>query len=334
MAVAIPLLVIVGPTASGKSALALDLAERVGGEIVSFDSMQLYRGFEIGTASPTAAELARVPHHFIGEADPERPWTAGEYARQARPRIRAIAARGRVPVLVGGTGFYLRALLSGLSEAPPRVPAIRQRLRERVARRGPAALHRLLRRLDPQAAAGIAPRDAARIIRALEVRLASGRRLSEFWRQPPLPFAEAQPYLLGLDPPRAALYSRIDSRAAGMFQPPGIVEETRQLAARYGPRLPALAAHGYKQALDILHAASPPAQALLEAQREQRQYAKRQLTWLRRQVSARWLRGFGDDPAIQAEAWELVKRALADRPAPAASPPLTPPARKAYSPGG
>lgn len=299
----LPLLVVAGPTASGKSALALFLAQRSGGEIVSFDSMQLYRGFDVGTAKPSAAELARVPHHFISEADPERPWTAGEYARQARPRLRAIAARGRLPVLVGGTGFYLRALLEGLSEAPPRAPAVRERLRARLARRGPEALHCLLRRLDPEAAQRIAPRDAARVIRALEVRLASGRRLSEYWRAAPAPLLGARPRILGLDPPRAELYRRIDIRAAAMFRSPGIVEETRGLLARHNAELAVFQAHGYKQAVDILCGSATPDCALMDARLEQHRYAKRQLTWFRRQTPVHWLPGFGDDPAIQAQAW-------------------------------
>lgn len=306
-----PLVIVAGPTASGKSALALALARHWQGEIVSFDSMQVYRGFDIGTAKPGAEELAQVPHHFISEADPSEPLTAGEYARRARPRIRAIAARGALPVLVGGTGFYLRALLEGLAPAPPRSVAVRARLRNRAERRGPESLHRLLRRLDPVAAARIAPRDAARSIRALEVRLQSGRPLSEWWRIAAAePFAGVEPHFLGLNPPRAALYSRIDARAAAMFRTPGLVEETQALLATYPADLAVFEAHGYRQACDVLLRGAPRAQALAAAQQEQRQYAKRQMTWFRREPRMHWLAGFGDDPAIQAEALAWVRRRL------------------------
>ncbi|MGH9491573.1 MAG: tRNA (adenosine(37)-N6)-dimethylallyltransferase MiaA, partial [Terriglobales bacterium] len=216
---------VVGPTASGKTALAVALAQAFGGEVVSFDSMQMYRGFTIGTAQPGATEQGGVRHHFIGECDPRQPLTAGAYSREARPRILEILGRGRLPVLAGGTGLYLRALLEGLFTGPDLAPeaqaAMRQRLRARAARHGAASLHRLLERLDPAAAARIAPRDAARAIRALEVRLLTGRPISEWWaRHPPAPFAAVRPLLLGLAPPRAELYRRIDARARAMFCPP------------------------------------------------------------------------------------------------------------------
>ncbi len=311
-----PAVVIAGPTASGKTALALALAEALGGEIVSFDSMQLYRGFVIGAAQPTAAELARVPHHFIAECDPRQPLTAGEYSRQARLRIRAIVARGRLVVLVGGTGFYLRALLDGLFSAPPldatAQAQLRRRLRDRVARRGPAALHAILRRLDA-AAAGIAPRDAARTIRALEVRLLTGQPISRWWAEhPPEAFTGVRPLLLGLAPPRAELYRRIDLRAQAMFAPPpgrtGIVAETRALLQIYSSDLPVFAAHGYKQAVDILRGRADPAAALAEAQAEQRHYAKRQFTWFRRDPRVHWLPGFGGDAAVQRAALQWLQR--------------------------
>ena len=316
-AAAPPAVVIAGPTASGKTALALALAEALGGEIVSFDSMQLYRGFVIGAAQPTAAELARVPHHFIAECDPRQPLTAGEYSRQARLRIRAIVARGRRVGGVGGTGFYLRALLDGLFSAPPldaiAQAQLRRRLRDRVARRGPAALHAILRRLDAAAAAGIAPRDAARTIRALEVRLLTGQPISRWWAEhPPEAFTGVRPLLLGLAPPRAELYRRIDLRAQAMFAPPpgrtGIVAETRALLQIYSSDLPVFAAHGYKQAVDILLGRADPAAALAEAQAEQRHYAKRQFTWFRRDPRVHWLPGFGGDAAVQRAALQWLRR--------------------------
>ena len=258
-----------------------------------------------------------MPHHFIAECDPRRPLTAGEYSRQARPRIRAILARGRLPVLVGGTGFYPRPLLDGLFSAPPldamAQAQLRRRLRARVARRGPAALHAILRRLDAAAAAGIAPRDAARTIRALEVRLLTGQPISRWWAQHPAEaFTAIHPFLLGLAPPRAELYRRIDLRAQAMFAPPpgqmGIVAETEALLQVYSPDLPVFTAHGYKQAVDILCGGADPAAALAEAQAEQRHYAKRQFTWFRRDPRVHWLAGFGGDAAVQRAALEWLRR--------------------------
>ncbi len=297
------LVVVAGPTASGKTPLALYLAERLGSEIVNFDSMQMFRGFDLGTAKPTSAELARVPHHFIGEFAPEEDMTAGEYARRARPRLAEIAARGRLPVLVGGSGFYLRALLEGLSPLPAASPELRRRLR----RRSPERLHRLLVRLDAEAARRIAVRDAPKAIRALEVRCLTGRGLAAAWREHPRqPLPAVRALKLGLAPPRAALYERINRRAAAMFAG-GIQEETRRLLARYPAGLKLFAAHGYKQACDLLLRGAELPAALAEAQQEQRNYAKRQFTWFRRDAEIHWLAGFGDEPALQAAALEYAR---------------------------
>ncbi|MGH9535348.1 MAG: tRNA (adenosine(37)-N6)-dimethylallyltransferase MiaA [Terriglobales bacterium] len=314
-----PVVVIAGPTASGKTALALALAEALGGEIVSFDSMQLYRDFAIGAAQPAPEELARVRHHFIGECDPRQPVTAGEYSRMARPRILDVLARGRLPVLVGGTGFYLRALLEGLFAAPPLPLAqqtrMRARLRRRALLRGPASLHLLLRRLDPAAAARIAPRDAVRAIRALEVRLLTGRPISRCWAEhPPQPFRAVRPLQLGLAPPRAQLHARIEARAVAMFCPPpgarGILAETADLLRVYPEELAVFSAHGYKQAVDVLCRGADPSVALAEAQAEQRQYAKRQFTWFRRDPSRHWLAGFGADAVVRDAALDWLHRSL------------------------
>lgn len=305
-----PVLVVAGPTASGKTALALALALHFHGEIVNFDSMQVYRDLDVGTAKPTAEEMTRVPHHLIGEISPQEPCTAGEYARRGRQRLLKIAARGRLPVLVGGTGFYLRALLEGLFEGPPADEALRQRLRARVLQRGPEFLHRLLRRLDPDAAARIAPRDAAKAIRAIEVRLLTGKPMAQLWQErASQAFTPAQPVKLGLNPPRARLYQRIDERAAVMFAG-GIQEETRRLLARYPAGLRVFESHGYKQACDILLRGARTSDALAEAQQEQRNYAKRQWTWFRRDPRMHWLNGFGDDPTLQNEAIAWVEREL------------------------
>jgi len=305
-----PVLVVAGPTASGKTALGLFLAQHLQGEIVNFDSMQVYRDFDLGTAKPTPEEMAQVPHHLIGMASPETPFTAGEYARCARSVVEQISARGRLPILVGGTGFYLRALLDGLFEGPQADEGLRQRLRRHAQRWGPESLHRLLRRLDPEAAQRIAPRDAAKAIRALEVRIVTGKPMAQLWREhAPEAFTQADPIKIGLNPPRAQLYARIDRRAAVMFNG-GIQAETEGLLQRYPAHLRVFEAHGYKQAYDMLRRGVPLATALPEAQQEQRNYAKRQWTWFRRDPAMHWLDGFGDDPAIQTAALEWVKGEL------------------------
>ncbi len=301
-----PVLVLAGPTASGKTALALELASRLHAEIVNCDSVQLYRDFDLGAAKPTPAELARIPHHFIGEFDPRQPLSAGEYSRRARPRIRAIANRGRLPLLVGGSGFYLRALFQGLFPGPAAAPELRARLRNRAAHGGPHRLHRLLRRLDPAAAAKIASADLPKLIRALEVRMLARRPMSQLWHEAADDkFSEARPFWIGLNPPRARLYQRIDARASAMFAG-GIQLETRGLLETYPASLPLFQSHGYKQACDIVLRGVPAPLALAEAQAEQRHYAKRQLTWFRANPGIHWLPGFGDDPLIQAAAWQII----------------------------
>jgi tRNA dimethylallyltransferase len=217
--------------------------------------------------------------------------------------IEDVARRGKLPVLVGGTGFYLRALLQGLSPAPPASAPLRQRLR----RRAPEQLHRLLQRLDPEAAARIQPRDAERAIRALEVRLLTGRPMGDTWRAAaPQPWLELRPLKLGLAPERAALYQRIHERAAAMFSGP-IQEETRRLLPIYPPELRIWTSHGYKQACDIVLRGANPAAALAEAAQEQRHYAKRQWTWFRADPAFHWLPGFGDDPEIQNAALAIAQ---------------------------
>ncbi|MGH9475017.1 MAG: tRNA (adenosine(37)-N6)-dimethylallyltransferase MiaA [Terriglobales bacterium] len=310
-------LVVAGPTASGKTALALALAERLRPqtecEIVNFDSVQLYRDFDLGTAKPVPEELALVPHHLIGVADARVPWTGGEYARRARPLVEDILRRGRLPILAGGTGFYLRALLQGLSPAPLTNAALRQRLQ----RKSPDELHRLLLRLDPEAHARIALRDTSRAIRALEVRLLSGQAIGAVWRaSPPQPWSGLRPLRVGLAPDRIALYGRIDARAARMFAG-AIQEETRRLLQRYPPDVRIWNSHGYKQACDIVLRGAAAATALAEAQQEQRHYAKRQWTWFRADAQIRWLAGFGDNPEIQAEAAKLARAAIAPGAGPA-----------------
>src|SRR5271169_5290973 len=228
------LVVILGPTASGKSSLAVRLAQQFSGEIVSCDSVAVYRYFEIGTAKPSREDRARVAHHLIDVAEPGEAFTAGEYVRQARAALAAIAQRGRLPIVVGGTGLYLRALLEGLFPGPQRSEDLRVRLRLRAAELGSPYLHRILARLDPQAASTIHANDVPKLIRAIEVCLASRQKMTELWQQRGRdPLRGFRILRLGLDPDRQALYDRINRRAQAMFEG-GLVEETKHLLERYG----------------------------------------------------------------------------------------------------
>lgn len=309
------LVVILGPTGSGKTALSLVLAERFGGEIVNCDSVAVYREFDIGTAKPTAAERARVPHHVIDVVLPDELFTAGDYARIARATLNEIKSRGRLPVVVGGTGLYLRALLEGLSESPQRSEAIRSRLRARVRARnergqnGAAWLHRLLRRLDRAAAERIHPNDIPKLIRAVEVCLTAREPITQMWKTGRDPLRGFRILRIGLDPERKLLYERLNRRAAEMFSS-GLVEETATLLRKYGSpgeEIRPLSSLGYKQAAQLLSGELDRAGAITAAQQGHRNYAKRQMTWFRREPDVHWLCGFGDDPDIQREATALVE---------------------------
>jgi tRNA dimethylallyltransferase len=310
-----PLLVVVlGPTASGKTALSLAIAERFQGEIVNCDSVAMYRGFDIGTAKPTAAERARAPHHLIDCVEPLSYMTAGEYARQARQVIEGIKMRGHLPIVVGGTGLYLRALLEGLFPGPQRSEDLRERLRERAASRGSGYLHRILSRLDPPAAAKIHANDVPKLVRAIEVCLASRHKMTELWQQQGRDALRGFRILrIGLDPDRAALYERINQRAREMFDV-GLVEETRRLVDQYGDRAGPLGSLGYKQATQLLRGELTREQAVQAAQQAHRNYAKRQMSWFRREPEVHWLRGFGDDERIQRDAAEQVLGASSQEP--------------------
>jgi tRNA dimethylallyltransferase len=292
---------VLGPTGSGKTALSLALAERFCGEIVNCDSVAMYREFEIGTAKPAAAERARVPHHLLDFVEPCGYITAGEYARQSREVLQQIESRGALPIVVGGTGLYLRALLEGLFAGPQRSEELRGRLRERAAAKGPSYLHRILSRLDPSAAAKIHANDAPKLLRAIEVCLASRTKISEMWKQGRDPLQGFRIVRLGLDPGRDALYERINRRAQHMFDR-GLVEETRRLLDKYGPAARPLAALGYKQAVALIRGEIDRESALPAAQQAHRNYAKRQMTWFRREPGVIWISGFGDDVRVQSEA--------------------------------
>ena len=306
----LPLLVVLlGPTASGKTALSLLLAGQFNGEIVSCDSVAVYRDLEIGTAKPTLVERRQVPHHLIDVASPRQPYSAGDYSRDARAAIAAITARGHLPIVTGGTGLYLRALLVGLFAGPPRVAELRDRLRNTEARHGSGYLHRMLARCDPAAAAAIHPNDIPKLIRAIEVSLASGRPMTEAWAEGRDPLAGYRILRIGLEPERQLLYERINQRAAKMFEQ-GLVEETQHLLSEYGPELKLFDALGYRQAAAFLRGDYARETAIQLAQQGHRNFAKRQLTWFRREPDAHWLRGFGDDPKIIEEARQLIRTAL------------------------
>jgi tRNA dimethylallyltransferase len=304
-----PLAVVVfGPTGSGKTVLALTLAERFGGEIVSCDSVTVYRGMDLGTAKPSAEERARVRHHLIDVASPDEPFTAGEYSRQARAALREIAGRGKLPIVAGGTGLYLRALTEGLFAGPARQVAMRARLERSRERRGEDWLHRVLGRLDPATAERIHSNDAARLIRAIEICLAGRRPMSEVLsdrEKARNPLTGFRLLRIGLNPPRKALYERLNGRAAAMFAA-GLVAETRGLLDRYGP-VKALDSLGYRQALQVLAGTLTERAAIEAAQQGHRNYAKRQMTWFRREPEVHWLEGFGDEAETARAAMELVQ---------------------------
>jgi len=336
------LLVLLGPTGSGKTALSLALAERFDGEIVNCDSVAMYREFEIGTAKPTVAERRRVPHHLFDVVEATGYITAGEYSRQARQVVREISARKRLPIVVGGTGLYLRAFLDGLFPGPGRSEDLRDRLRERADRRGSEYLHKILRRVDRAAAEKIHANDTPKVIRAIEVCLTSGgalgpeqknptlrqaqgrlsreerekwgtrrarrQNMSDLWREQGRdPLRGFRILRIGLDPDRQALYKRINERARRMFEA-GLVAETRALMQKYGAEARPLGSLGYKQAGLLLRDEVNRDEAIVAAQQAHRNYAKRQMTWFRREPEVKWLKGFGDDVGIQQQAAAAVDR--------------------------
>jgi tRNA dimethylallyltransferase len=303
------LVVILGPTASGKTTLSLALAEKFNGEIVNCDSVVMYREFDIGTAKPSRAERERAPHHLFDCVDPTEDVTAGEYARQARQILQEIKSRGHLPIVVGGTGLYLRALLEGLFAGPERSEALRERLRQRAAQSGSQYVHRMLSRLDRTTAEKIHPNDTPKLIRAIEVCLASRQKMSELWEQGRDPLTGFRIRRLGLDPDRTALYSRINLRAEQMLEK-GLVEETRKLIEKYGRSARPLGSLGYKQAAQFLSGELPRELALQMIQQGHRNYAKRQMTWFRREPEVTWFQGFGEEPRIQQAAITAIELSL------------------------
>lgn len=303
------LIVILGPTASGKSTLAVELAQKLGGEVVCCDSTQIYRHFDIGTGKLPLADQKRIPHHMTDMAEPEDVFTAGDYRREALQALEEISARGKLPILTVGTGLYLRALLEGLDELPGRSEALRERLRQRAATRGAEYLHRVLGKCDAAGAAQIAPRDTQKIIRAIEVCLLTGEPASELRGRNRKGLTGFRVLKIGLMPPREKLYTQIDRRVEAMFAS-GWAEEVRGLIRR---GIPANAKPftfiGYGQIRE--HIADAAAARSLDAivreiQQATRQYSKRQITWFRRERDVHWLIGFGHENEIQQQALEIV----------------------------
>jgi tRNA dimethylallyltransferase len=318
----LPLVVILlGPTGSGKTALSLTLAERFNGEIVSCDSVAVYRGMELGTAKPTREERARAPHHLIDVAEPDEPFTAGAYSRLARELLQKIAVRKhRMPIVTGGTGLYLRALTEGLFAGPERQELLRAKLKSKAQKRGSAWLHRLLTRLDAATAERIHANDTPKLIRAIEVCLATRRPMSQILRGESMgrdPLTGFRFLRIGLNPPRQhlppreGLYDRLNRRCAEMFAA-GLVEETRGLLARFGP-VKALDSLGYRQARSVLDGTLSVDEAVRVAQQGHRNYAKRQMTWFRREPEVHWIEGFGDEADSQLQAFRLLQSAASFR---------------------
>ncbi len=310
----IPLLALVGPTASGKTALALSLAERFGGEIISADSRQIYRLMDIGTAKPTAEERARIPHHLLDVVWPDEPYTLAQYQADAMRAIAEVSARGRLPLLVGGTGLYVRAVVDGL--AIPTVapqPELRAELEAEAAAHGSAALHARLAALDPVGAASIDPANVRRVIRALEVCLVTGRPFSEQRGARPTPFRTLS---LGLNTDRAVLYAWADRRVDAMLAA-GLVDEVQMLVARgYDWDLPAMSSLGYREMGAYLRGEATLAQATERMKLATHAYIRRQLTWFRSDARMHWLDAA--DPTTPERAadaivnWQAVHSAQSD----------------------
>jgi tRNA dimethylallyltransferase len=292
------LVVIFGPTASGKSELGIRLAERLCGEILVCDSTQVYRGFDIGTAKVRPSDRSRIPHHLMDLVTPEEVFTAGEYRRRALEVLADLHQRGKVPIVTAGTGLYLRALLEGLADAPTRSEELRTRLRRRAEQKGSVHLHRILARRDPNAAARIAPQDTQKLIRAIEVAILSGKSVTEIHRRGRVGLGGYAVTKIGLLPPRQELYARINQRVQAMLES-GWLEEVRQLVAAGVPETAKpFQFIGYRQLRACLEGRTRIEEAILQIQQSTRRYAKRQITWFRKESAVLWYSGFGCDPKV------------------------------------
>ena len=302
------LVVILGPTASGKSALGVWLAEKLGGEVVVCDSTQVYRHFDIGTAKVPVAEQRGIPHHLIDLVEPDELFTAGDYRRRAIEVLDDLRRRRKTAILTAGTGLYLRALLEGLADAPARSEELRERLRRKSKQRGPGHLHRVLFRLDREAASRIAPRDTQKIIRAIEIRILAGSSVGEIHRSGRVALEGYDIRKIGLLPPRPALYARINARVKTMMDA-GWIDETRRLIDR---GIPAGAKPfqfiGYSELRRHLEGHLSKEEAVHQIQQATRRFAKRQITWFRKEGDVHWLTGFNDDPQVMAESLRIASR--------------------------
>jgi tRNA dimethylallyltransferase len=309
----LPLVAIVGPTASGKSALAVWLALRLGGEVVACDSTQMYRGFDIGTAKATVEERDGVAHHLIDVLDANEEATAGGYRERAIRTLEDLRARRLLPILTVGTGLYLRALLEGLADLPQRCESLRERLRGRAAKHGAGHLHAILRRLDPVSAEKIAPADVQKVMRAVEVSLLVKRPLSELHREGRARLEGWRAIKIGLTPEREALYERVHARTDAMLER-GWEEEVRRLVDSGLPEdAKPFEFIGYRELRAVLRKEMTLQDAKAAIQQATRRYAKRQMTWFRRESGVRWLKGFGDEAGVQAEALAIARSAVISR---------------------
>jgi len=303
-----PVIAIVGPTASGKSTLGIELALHLGGEIINCDSVQVYQGIQIATAKVPLEERKGIPHHLIDYVPPEINYTAGEWAREATARIADIERRGLIPILVGGTGLYLRAWRNPFFPSPQTDEDLRRRINMIREGRGPAYLHRVLQRLDRQSAAELYPLDWPRVQRAIEVRLQTGKPMSQQKGKRPEPHESAKRLrLFVLNPPRAELYRRINNRTEE-HSAAGLVEEVNGLLAQgVSAKSNALGAHGYRRVVEYLEGQRDLPSAIEQTRQDVRNYAKRQLTWFRRESGAEWLEGFGEDPRLKNSVLEMLR---------------------------
>ena len=302
----LPLVAIVGPTASGKSSLAVALALKFGGEILACDSTQVYRGFDIGTAKPTVEERGGVPHHLLDLVDPNFPFTAGEYRARAIEVLQDLRSRGRLPILTVGTGLYLRALLEGLADAPARSEELRARLEAGANAHSSQYLHRVLRRLDPEAALRIGSRDRPKMIRAIEICLLTGRSVTDVHRSGRTPLEGYHPIKIGLAPPRPALYDRIEKRVHAMLDHGWLNEVAGLLQSGIPQGAKPLDFIGYSELRAHLEGTVTLAAATKAIAQATRRYAKRQMTWFRKEPVVHWLPGFGDDPQVVSAAEQLL----------------------------
>jgi tRNA dimethylallyltransferase len=308
----LPLVAVIGPTASGKSSLGVWLAEQLNGEVVACDSTQLYRGFDIGTSKPPPTERHGIPHHLIDVLGPEDAATAGGYRQMALAVLADLRSRTHLPIFTVGTGLYLRALLEGLADVPQRSEELRERLRRRARDHNtPGYLHRILQRLDPEAARKISATDEQKLIRAIEVCLIAKVPLTELHRTGRAPLQGWHVLKIGLAPEREALYARIHARTDAMLAN-GWLEEVRSLLQTGQPETAKpFDFIGYRELRTVLQGQLTVEGARAQIQQATRRYAKRQLTWFRREPGVNWLAGFGDEPNIQKEAVSWLKTRVA-----------------------